>query len=209
VPAENLLLPDYCQPRYRITKRHSSLSHPVQIGNTFVPGTQDIKYLGLLLNPKLLYTKHPCTVTNKATCALCNIFLLLTRDSTLSQMSKLTLYTHSIPSYLYLSCLEYCMWFKLPQTPSCPKEELRSDQWLSQGTPTSHLHDTLSSEPNRDFIHQLTAKFFDNCLSHSYPWPDKLEITPQMTWTLYTKLTNINDQNIHCCNHLTIRHSVF
>jgi hypothetical protein len=38
-----------------------------------------------------------------------------------------------------------------------------------RGTPISHLHDTLNTEPTRDFIHQLTAKVFANCSSYPNP----------------------------------------
>jgi hypothetical protein len=74
------------------SKRRPPLPEPVQIGNTSVPWASKVKYLGLL-ELKLLYTKHLRAVTNKAIGTLCNIFPLLTRDSTLSQTSKLTLCT--------------------------------------------------------------------------------------------------------------------
>jgi hypothetical protein len=162
------------------SKCHPPLPEPVQTDNAYVPWALDVKYLGLLLDPKLLYTKHlrtktalhqaptypkllytkhlrtqNCstpstyvpklfytkhlrTVTNKAAGTLCNIFPLLTRDSTLSQTSKITLYKLLIQSLLiYTARLEYHMRFKLPQTPSHPKQELTSDLCLSQWN--SHL----------------------------------------------------------------------
>jgi hypothetical protein len=92
------------------SKRRPPLPKTVQIGNTFVPWTSDVKYLGLLLDPKLFYSKHLRTVTNKATGTLCNIFPLLTRDSTLSQTSKLTLYkllVRSLRTYASLSAIPH------------------------------------------------------------------------------------------------------
>jgi hypothetical protein len=82
------------------SKRHPCLPDPVKLDNASVRWASDVKCLGLLLDPKLLYTKHLCTVSNKATGTLCNIYSLLNRDSTLTQTSKLTLYKLLIRSLL-------------------------------------------------------------------------------------------------------------
>ena len=59
---------------------------PLQFQHTAIPWSLLIRYLGLELNSKLLFTKH------KATGIFLKLFPLLARDSTLSCHNKLTLY---------------------------------------------------------------------------------------------------------------------
>jgi hypothetical protein len=124
------------------SKRRPRLPERVQIGNTSVPWASDVKYSGLLLDPKLLYTMHLRTVTNKATGNLCNIFPLLTRDSTLSQTSKLTLYKlliRSLLTYAATVCNTTCNsnYLKLQVFKI---KSLRVIGDYRRGTPISHLH---------------------------------------------------------------------
>jgi hypothetical protein len=67
--------------------------HPGPYSNqySFVPWASAVRYLGLVLDSKLLSTWHLYTVANKATGVFCNIFPLLAEHSALSQSNKLTL----------------------------------------------------------------------------------------------------------------------
>jgi hypothetical protein len=123
-------------------KRRSRL---VSLDNASVRRASDVKYLGLLLDPKLLCTKHLRTVSNKAIGTPCNIFPLLNRDSTLSQTSKLTLYKLLIPSLLTYAapvCNTTC-------NSNYLKLQIVQNKSLSiigdypRGTPIFHLHDSL------------------------------------------------------------------
>ena len=58
------------------------------------------RYLGLLLDSKLLFTRHLISVIHKATGIFLQIFPLLAHDSTLSIPNKLTLYKLCIRSIL-------------------------------------------------------------------------------------------------------------
>jgi hypothetical protein len=80
------------------------LPEPVQIGNTFVPWTSAVIYLGLLLDPTLLHTKRLRTVTNTGTGTLCNIFPLLTPHSH-KPHTTLNAYKLLIPSLLTYAAL--------------------------------------------------------------------------------------------------------
>jgi hypothetical protein len=90
----------YTAGRSRYNVKVPCLSDPVKLDNATVRWASDVKYLGLLLDPKLLNTKHLRTVYNKATGTVCNVFPLLNQDSTLSQTSRLTLYKLLIRSLL-------------------------------------------------------------------------------------------------------------
>jgi hypothetical protein len=89
------------------------------------------------------------TVRNTATGTLCNIFPLLTRDSTLSQTSKLTLYKlliRSLLTYAAPVCNTTCYsnYLKLQVVQN---SSLRVIVDYPRGTPISHLRDTLNIEP--------------------------------------------------------------
>jgi hypothetical protein len=145
------------------SKHRPQLPEPIQIDNASVPWASSVKYLGLLLDTKLLSTKHLRTVTNKATGTLCNIFPLLTWDSILSQTLKLTLYILLIWSLLTYAAL---IW-----NTKCDSNY--KSLWVisdyPKGTPSSHLHDILNIEPIRDFVHQLMVKCFAKCPFHPNP----------------------------------------
>jgi len=58
------------------------LPDPFQIQDTFVPWASAVRYLGLLLYLKLLFTCHFHTIANRATGVFCNIFSSHLRFST-------------------------------------------------------------------------------------------------------------------------------
>jgi hypothetical protein len=91
------------------------------------PWLSAVQYLGLMLDSKLLY-KHLHTVANKFTGVVCNIFLFLSRDSTLMQSS--TNYSHWIQP--------------LSGFPTTSNQVIRKKSIRVTGIyPTFHLRDTL------------------------------------------------------------------
>ena len=67
---------------------------------TAIPWNSQVRYLGLLLDPILLFMRHLTSIIHKAAGILYQLFLLLKRDSTLSISNKITLYKLSIRSVL-------------------------------------------------------------------------------------------------------------
>jgi hypothetical protein len=59
-------------------------SDPFEIQDTFVPWASGVRYLGLTLYSKLLFTWHLHAIANRATGVFCNIFPLLAWDSALT-----------------------------------------------------------------------------------------------------------------------------
>ena len=78
------------------TKRRPAAPPQPQFQRTVFPW---IRYLGLVLDPKLLFTKHLHAVTHKGIEVFLQLFPLLARDSTLSLHNKLTLYKLLIRPY--------------------------------------------------------------------------------------------------------------
>jgi hypothetical protein len=62
------------------TKRRPAAQPLPQFQHTAIPCSPHIRYLGLVLDSKLLFTKHLHAVTHKATGAFLQLFPLLARD---------------------------------------------------------------------------------------------------------------------------------
>jgi hypothetical protein len=81
-------------------RRHPVPPAPLHFQHTVIQWNSQVRYLGLLLDPKLLFTKHLTSVTRKATGIFLQLFPLLTCNSTLSIPNKITLYKLFIRSVL-------------------------------------------------------------------------------------------------------------
>ena len=148
------------------TKRTDYVLEPPlpQFQHTAIPWSPHIRYLGLVLDSKLIFTKHLHTVTCKATGAFLQLFPPLARDSTLSSHNKLTIYkllirpilTYAAPVWSNTSPSNY----RHLQVLQSKCHRVIGD--YPRRTPIPHLHSTLSLELIHEFIYRLTAKFFHN-----------------------------------------------
>jgi hypothetical protein len=153
------------------TKRRPPPPPALRFHLTDVPWSPHIKYLGLQLDSKLLYTKHLTDVTHRAMGVLLAIFPLLARDSTLSLHNKLILYkllirpilTYAAPVWSNTSTTNYRR-LQILQS-KC----LRVIGNLPRRTPIPLLHSTLRIEPLYGFIYRLSEKFFRSCSFHPNP----------------------------------------
>jgi hypothetical protein len=136
------------------TKRRPAAPPLSQFQHTATPWSPHIRYLGLVLDSKLLFTKHLHTATCKATGAFLQLFSLLARDSTLSIPNKLTLYklcirpilTYAAPVWSNTSSYNYRR-LQILQS-KC----LRVIGKFPRRTPIPRLYTTLTVTPVRDFI---------------------------------------------------------
>jgi len=136
-----------------------------------IPWSRTIRYLGLTLEPKLLFTKHLHTVTHKATGVLLQLFPLLARDSTLTILNKLTLYELMM---CYLLTYAGPVWGNTSQSNYRHVQILQSKCVRVIGdyprrTSIHYLHSTLSLEYIHTFIYRLTEKYFQQFTTHSNP----------------------------------------
>jgi len=74
------------------TKRRPLDPKPLQFQNVTITWSNTVKYLGLLLDTKLLFTKHLQTILHKATGTFLKVFPLLAPDSPLTIPNKILLY---------------------------------------------------------------------------------------------------------------------
>jgi hypothetical protein len=153
------------------TKRRPAAPPLSQFQHTSIPWSPHIRYLSLVLDSKLLFTKHLHTDTCKATGVFLQLFPLLACDSTLSLHNKLTIYkllirpilTNAAPVWSNTSPSNY-RHVRVLQS-KC----IRVIGDYPRRTPIPHLHSTLSLKPIHKFIYRLTTKFFHNCSTHPNP----------------------------------------
>ena len=152
------------------TKRRPPVPQPLQFQNVTVPWSNTVKYLGLLLDSKLLFMKHLKTVLHKATGTFLMIFPLLARDCPLTIPYKILLYkllrsmiTYAAPVWSSTSVTNYC---HLQVYQSVCLRVIGDFTWR---TPISNLHAHLQMIPVCLFIYHLTDKFFMSCPAHPNP----------------------------------------
>jgi len=153
------------------TKRRPAIPCPLQFQHTAIPWNPHIRYLGLVLDSKLLFTKHIHSVIHKATGTFLKVFPLLARNSTLSPHNELTLYKLLIHPVLTYAA---SVWSNTSSTNYRQLQILQSKCLRVIGnyprrTLITHLHTALNLEPIREFIYRLTDKIFCSCPTHPNP----------------------------------------
>jgi len=130
-----------------------------------------VQYLGLLRDPKLLFTTHLTSVTHKPNGIFLQLFPLLARDSTLYIPNKIILFQTIYPLYTHIRCpcLEQHIILQLLLTANFTVQMPPRYWQLPRRTPIPHLHATLNVTPICNFIYHLTTNFFDSCPAHSNP----------------------------------------
>jgi hypothetical protein len=147
-----------------LTKRRPPDPQPLQFHNATIFWSNTVKYLGLLLDSRLLLTKHLKTILHKATGTLLKIFPLLARDSPLTIPNKILLYKLPLRSMIT---------YAAPVWSSNISNQLSSPTSLlgdfPRRTPISNLHAYLQIIPIRQFIYHFTDKFFASCPIYPNP----------------------------------------
>lgn len=145
------------------TKRRPVVNKNITVNNKTIEWSQSVKYLGVILDSRLTFTKHIDTQCNKAIGILVKLFPLLNRKSNLNIKNKLLLYktiirpvlTYAAPVWSNTSGSNY------KKLQIVQNKCLRVIGNFPRCTPISEIHDKLCMEPIRDFILNLTIKFCD------------------------------------------------
>jgi hypothetical protein len=135
------------------TRRRPNAPAPLHFQHTIVPWKSHVRYLGLSLDSKLLFTKHITSVTHKATGTFLQLFSLLARDSTLTIPNKLTLYKLFIRSVLTYAATvwSYTSPSNYRRLHVMQSKCLRVIGNYPRCTPIPCLHTTLNITPISDF----------------------------------------------------------
>jgi hypothetical protein len=153
-----------------LTQRRPPAPQLLQFQNVTTPWSNPVKYLGLLLDSKLLFTKHLQTVLHIVMGTFLKIFPHLARDSTPTIPNNILQYkllrsviTYAAPVWSSKALTNY-RHLQVYQS-KC----LRVIRDFPRRNPISYLHVHLQMIPIRQFIYHLTDNFFATCPAHSNP----------------------------------------
>jgi len=152
------------------TKRRPLDPQPLQFHNVTIPWSHTVKYLGLLLDSKQLFTKHLQTVLHKATGTLLRIFPLLARDSPLTIPNKILLYRLlKFHDHIHCTGMELNISNQLSSSTSLSIK--MPPRYWGFSPEHSYIKPPRSPQiiPIRQFIYRLTDKFFVSCPAHPNP----------------------------------------
>ena len=153
------------------TRRRPVIAAPFRFQHTFIPWNTHVRYLGIILDSKLLFKRHINSVTHKASGTLLRLFPLLARDSTLTLTNKLTLYKLIIRSIFSYAAPVWSntSFYNYRRLKVWQSKCLRVIGNYPRRTPIPFLHATLNIPPIREFIYSLTDKFFNRRPTHPNP----------------------------------------
>jgi hypothetical protein len=141
-------------------KRSTCYTNPIIINNKAIPWAPQVKYLGLIMDSKLTWSKHIKHISNKTNIAISILYPLINRHSKLSSHNKLTIYKSIIRPIISYGCPA---WTTLANTHS-HKLQIIQNKCLKMifntapGTFLSDLEESIDLKPIRQFISDLSKK---------------------------------------------------
>lgn len=154
------------------TKRRPIINCSVNFNNHTIEWSSSVKYLGLILDPKLTFTKHVNYVSNKALSLLLKYYPLLNRNSMLSKENKLNIYKVLVRPAMMHACPVWSM--------TCNSNfsslQIQQNKFMRLAgnfrkfTEINQMHKILKLETVYEHVRNKTVKYFENIKDH----PNKL-----------------------------------
>jgi hypothetical protein len=149
-------------------KRKMSQNPPTFEGTT-LKWCESVKYLGVNLDEKLSFKKHIDYCVDKTRKAVASIYCLLKKNSHVNVHSKLLLYKSYIRPLMTYAC---------PIFSNCPKTHFNKLQiWQNKclrmalsapyDTRVTELHNKANVPYIRNFVDDLTNRFYEKVKNHS------------------------------------------
>lgn len=153
------------------SKRRPTLKGKVTVQDSNIEWSPQVKYLGVILDKKLLFTKHTKYVCNKAYGALSQMFPIFNHKNKLSKENKLTIYKTTIrPILTYAAPVWSSMCnSNFSSLQIIQNKSLRIVTSYPRYTPIGLLHDMTDMVTLKQFITDLTKSFFNKCSASAYP----------------------------------------
>lgn len=150
------------------TKRRPALNLNVCFNSHNIEWSDSVKYLGLLLDAKLTFTKHTKYAADKALKLLLKYYPLLNKNSKLSTKNKLNIYKVIVrPAMLYASPV----WSLISKT-NFGTLQVQQNKFLRLAgnyrkfTKISCMHKDLEIDTVFDYVRNATAKYFSKISTH-------------------------------------------
>lgn len=153
------------------TKNFRILPPPLQLHGQPIEWKEEVKYLGITLDKKLLFKRHIDTIKGKAYGKLKRLYPVLNPKSKLQYKTALTLYKTLLRPIITYACP---VWGHAAR---CHIKKLQIFQnkmlymitKLPRVTPVNVLHDQTRMETIEEFIKRLSENFYSKCQDHENP----------------------------------------
>lgn len=152
-----------------LTKRRPDLSNiTIKVNNTNINPSNEVKYLGVLFDSKLTFTKHinkSCTTANKI---LRMIYPIYNRRSKLSQKNKLIIFKTIIRPVLTYGCPAWQIASKsnIKNLQIIQNHCLRIIGRYPRYERINTMHENINIEFIDEYIKKLTKKYFERIATH-------------------------------------------
>lgn len=136
-----------------------------------IPISESIKYLGIILDKKLLFKQHVKHICEKSIRCGCALYPLLNRRSSLNLKNKILLYKMCIRPILTYGCQ---VWYgKTAKTHTkklqiIQNKNLKIIHNLPRRFPTDLLHSNFEHKMISSFVRDLTLSFNAKCRSSNF-----------------------------------------
>ncbi|KAI8123515.1 putative RNA-directed DNA polymerase from transposon X-element [Lucilia cuprina] len=144
---------------------------PLLIGNNAINIQNDVKYLGVTLDKKLIFKRHINEICRKATKAFRALWPLLNKRSCLNMKNKNLLFKSVIRPILTYACPVWstaanCHLNRLQVIQNKCLKMIYNKHWRY---PTHLIHEETGYERIIDYIKRIKNKFYEKIESSSYP----------------------------------------
>ena len=150
------------------SKRRPDLTNNISIQGNIILWSDYVKYLGIILDSKLTFTKHINLKNQKAIALLISLYPLLNRKSNLSPQNKKLLYITLIRPVLTYACE---VWNFTSQT-NFNKLQVTQNKFLRligkfrMFTPINEIHEALNVDMIKKYVKNRTENYFDKIIHH-------------------------------------------
>lgn len=150
-------------------KRSTCHINPVIINDRPIPWASQVKYLGLILDSKLNWSKHVKYLINKSNIAINLLYPLINRNSKLSSKNKMTLYKSIIRPILLYGCPAWSTAAKshISKIQIIQNKCLKMAFNTAPGTYLDDFHESINLKKISTLISDLSSKHFNKMTNNS------------------------------------------
>ena len=151
------------------TKRRPFINNNISVSKSKIPWYKNVKYLGIIFDPKLTFTCHINSITNKAIAMLILFHPLLNRNSKLSVDNKLNIYKMIVRPII---CYAAPVWSLISKS-NFNKLQVVQNKFLRligkfrKFTPIHVIHNKLGVEMIHSYIRNLSINYFNKIENHN------------------------------------------
>lgn len=151
------------------TKRRPNIPSNIFVNNAPILWAENIKYLGITLDNKLVFTQHVNKIIQRAIGNLIILYPLLNRNSILSTENKLLLYKAIVRSAMSYACPVWSMICnsKYDKLQVVQNKFLRLAGNFNRYSYIKQMHDCLNVEFFECFVKRITKNYFDKLDNHT------------------------------------------